>query len=133
MASVIDVVRRALEEFDGHDAEALLAWATDDVEMRSAVIGGAEGNVYTGHEGVRRWARERDEAFEEIRFVVDELQEVGELVVALGRIHARGEASGVPLEMPSGWVVSVRDGRIATMHGYLDHDAAIEAARAGTT
>lgn len=133
MPSNLDVVRRALEGFDGRDPEKLLASATEDVEMRSAIIGGAEANCYLGHDGVRQWARERDEAFPDIRFMIDELREVGELVVVLGHIKARGSASGVEFDAPSGWVVSVRDGLIATIHGYLDQDAALEAARAGIT
>jgi ketosteroid isomerase-like protein len=126
------MVRQALEGFGGQSAEELIPWTTEDVELRSAVIGTAEGNMYRGHDGVREWARERDESFDEIRFISDEIREVGDLVVVLGHIHARGEASGLTLDAPSGWVVSVRDGKIATLHGYLDHGAALEAARAGT-
>ncbi len=129
--SNIEVVRRALADFDGASAEAMVEWTTEDVELRSAIIGGAEGIVYRGHDGLREWARGRDEAFDEIRFVVRELVEVGELVVALGHVHARGEASGLTLDTPSGWVVTVRDGRVASMYGYLDPDEALAAARAG--
>jgi ketosteroid isomerase-like protein len=70
------------------------------------------------------------ETFAVTELFADEIHEVGELVVALGHIHARGGSSGVSLDSPSGWVVSIRDGRIASMHGYLDHEQALEAARA---
>jgi ketosteroid isomerase-like protein len=126
----VEIVRRALAAFEGRDAEALLEWCTDDVELRSAIIGGAEGNVYRGDDGVREWAGEGLDTFEELRLVADEFREVGELVVMLGHIRARGGSSGVVLDSPSGWVVALRDGRIASLHGYLEHEAALEAAEA---
>jgi ketosteroid isomerase-like protein len=129
--SDVEVVQRALEAFDASNVDALLEWCTEDVEMRSAIVGGAEANVYRGHDGMRQWARERDEAFDEVVLSLHDASQIGGLVVALGRISARGAASGVMLDADSGWVVSVRDGRIATMHGYLDHESALEAARAG--
>jgi ketosteroid isomerase-like protein len=126
-----EVVRSALAAFDQQDIETLLEWCTEDVEMRSAIVGGAEANVYRGHDGMRQWQRERDEAFDEIALSLHETHEIGDLVVALGHLHARGAASGVSLDAESGWVVSVRDGRIASLHGYLDHESALAAARAG--
>jgi ketosteroid isomerase-like protein len=81
---------------------------------------------------VREWAREGDEAFDELRLTIDEVRDAGPVVLALGRIEARGGASGVALDAPNGWVLWVRDERIAALHGFLDHAAAIEAAaRAG--
>ena len=131
MQSNLEVVRHALDGFDGRSADELLRWATEDVELRSAIIGGAEANVYRGHDGIREWARERDETFPEIRFLIDDMRAVGDLVVVLGHIKARAAASGVEIDTPSGWVVSVRDSLIATIHGYLSHDDALRAAAAG--
>ena len=128
-----EVVRNALAAFErpeGRDVEALVAWCTADIELRSAIIGGAEGNVYRGHDGVRAWLRESEESFDELHIVADDIREVGEVAVALGHLHARGGASGLTLDSPTGWVVWVRDGRMAAMHGYLDHDEALNAARA---
>jgi ketosteroid isomerase-like protein len=126
------IVRRALTAFEfRRDLGPLLELVSEDVELRSAIIGGAEANVYRGHDGVRRWAREGEEAFEELALVAEDVRTVGDAVVALGFIHVRGGASGVAFDSPSGWVFGVRDGRIARMHGYLDHDQALEAARAG--
>jgi ketosteroid isomerase-like protein len=128
--SNLDVVRRMLETFDGRDPERLIAWACEDIELRTAIIGGIEGNAYRGHDGVRAWARERDEMFDDIKFRFDEILEIGDLVVVLGSIHARGHTSGLVLDSPSGWVVSVSGERIATLHGYMGHDKALAAARA---
>jgi ketosteroid isomerase-like protein len=128
--SNVEIVRRALDAFVGRDPDALAEWCTEDVELRSAVIGTAEGNVYRGHDGLRDWAREGRELFAELQLIADDIREVGELVVMLGHIHARGGSSGVVLDSPSGWVVWMRDGRIAAMTGYLSHDEALAVADA---
>ena len=125
-----DLVRAALAAFAERDFDALLELCTDDVELRSAIIGGADGSAYRGHAEMRSWADEVLETFAVTELFADEIHEVGELVVALGHIHARGGSSGLSLDSPSGWVISIRDGRIASMHGYLDHGSAVQAARA---
>ena len=86
--SNLEVVRRMLEGFDGRDPENLIAWACEDIELRTAIIGGAENNVYRGHEGVRDWARERDEMFDDIEFRVGDMIE--------GPEHPRGADRDAP-------------------------------------
>jgi hypothetical protein len=64
----VEIVRRAFEVVNlRDDVEEMLAYIDPEGELHSAVIGGAEGNVYSGHEGFRRWYAETDDAFEEIR------------------------------------------------------------------
>jgi ketosteroid isomerase-like protein len=121
----VEIVRRALAAFERQgvrDIEALIPYVTEDVELRSAIIGGAEGNVYRGHDGIRRWAAEGAELFDELRLVADDERAVSAFVVALGFIHARGGASGLTLDSPTEWVITVRDGLIARLSGYLDHE-----------
>jgi ketosteroid isomerase-like protein len=132
--SNIEVVQRALAAFESTgfaDIEPFVEWVTEDVELRSAIVGGAEGNVYCGHDGIRAWARQVSDALDELHLIAEDFREVGGFVVGLGHVKARGGASGLELDVPSGWVVEVRDGRVARMHGYLDHDSALEAAREG--
>ena len=129
--SNVEVVTRALAAFESTgfaDIEPFIAWVTEDVELRSAIVGGAEGNVYRGHDGIREWAREVTDAFDDLHLIAEEFREVSDVVVGLGHVKARGGASRLELDVPSGWVVAVRDGRIAWMHGYLEHEAALEAA-----
>jgi ketosteroid isomerase-like protein len=131
--SKVEIVERTLEAFARSgvpDVEELIGWLTEDVELRSAIVGGASGSTYHGHDGVRQWAREVDEAFDELRMLPHDFSEVGDLVVGLGHVQARGGASGLVLDVPIGWVLSIRDGKVASLHGYLDHAEALAAARA---
>jgi ketosteroid isomerase-like protein len=49
------LVRGALAAFARRDFDALLELCTDDVELRSAIIGGADGSAYRGHAEMRSW------------------------------------------------------------------------------
>ena len=132
--SDVEVVEHALAAFERRgfdDIEGLIEWLTEDVELRSAIVGGADGSVYRGHDGIREWARGVGEAFDELHLVARDVRAVGELVVGLGHVTARGGASGLELDVPIGWVLTVRDGRVARMHGYLDPEEALAAAEAG--
>ena len=84
--------------------------------------------VYRGHEGVRDSYREWYEGLAEIRMEVSDIRDLGEQVVALGHIYARGQGSGVPVESPGAWVVDWKDGKAVRVREYLDHAKALEAA-----
>jgi ketosteroid isomerase-like protein len=47
----VELVRRALEAFPRGDMEEMLSFMDPEGEFHSAIVGGAEGNVYRGHEG----------------------------------------------------------------------------------
>jgi ketosteroid isomerase-like protein len=129
--SDIEIAQRLWEAFDPAGFGGIDAWIgmlAEDVELHPAIVGGADGSTYHGHDGVRAWAREVEETLEDLHLRADEYRQVGDRVVAVGHVSARGGASGLELDVPIAWVLSIRDGRVATMHGYLDVAAALEAA-----
>jgi ketosteroid isomerase-like protein len=82
-----------------------------------------------GHEGVRRWFREVDEQFDEWTIITDEWRDAGDYVVALGRLHMHGRASGITFDQPVGWLFEIRDGQVFRLETFLDDAAeALEAA-----
>ena len=96
-----------LELFDG------------DCEVRPH-LGGLEGRVYRGHDGVRRWF---DEVYADWTEFCPELRtfcEVeGSLLVA-GSIRARARVSGVALDTPMWWRCTCRDGRLLCMDAFRE-------------
>ena len=62
----VEVCKRLFEAVARRDTEAALEYIHPQAELHSAIIGGAEGNAYHGHEGFRRWMAESDAAFEEL-------------------------------------------------------------------
>ena len=68
------------------------------------------------------------EAWEERRLDAEEYIDAGDNVVVLLHEYRRGRDSGIELEAETAIVVAVRDGRVVRMQGYLDRNAALEAA-----
>ena len=71
-------IRLAIKAFNRRDVDAMLRWNHPDVVYQTAIAsmeGG--GGVYHGHEGVRQWTQDLDEAVEDLRGELDELYDVG--------------------------------------------------------
>jgi ketosteroid isomerase-like protein len=124
----VEIVRRSLEAYAGGDIETMLSFVDPDGELRSAIIGGAEGKVYRGHAGFRAWFAETQAAFESLSTDLIEFRDLGDRVLGFGRVHARGRGSGVELDSATGWVFTLRDDRIVRAEGYLSRGEALEAA-----
>jgi ketosteroid isomerase-like protein len=124
----VEVVKRALEAYRDRDIEALLPFLDEAIEFSSAIVGPAEGNRHRGHEQMREWHADSLESFDELVLELSEFRDLGDRVLAFGRIRARGRESGLELDSPTGWVFTVRDGVVTTMQGYLDPQRATEAA-----
>ncbi len=123
-----EIVQQALEAYSRGALEEMLPYLDPDVEWHSAIVGGAEGNTYYGHEGFRTWFVESFESFDELRTELSEFRDLGDRVLAFGRIHARGRESGVEIDAPTGWVFTVRRGKLAKAEGFLSREQALEAA-----
>jgi ketosteroid isomerase-like protein len=124
----VDVVRQALEAYEGGDVEEMLSYIDSEGELHSAIVGGAEGNVYRGRDGFRRWLADSSGSFEELRNEWSEIRDLGERVLCLGHVKARGRGSGMELDSPIGFVFTVGRGKVVRAEGFLSHADALEAA-----
>ena len=87
----VEACRRAFDALGNRrDTEAGLPYIDPEIELRSAIIGGAEGTIYRGHDGVRMWMAESDVTWAELRLEADEFRDLGEDVLMIGRLHAKG-------------------------------------------
>jgi len=89
---------------------------------------GGEATVYRGHEGVRRLFGEIYDAFDEIHAEHSDVRDLGDRVVAIGRIRMRGKGSGAETESPAAVVIDIRHGKGIRIQTYLDPQEALEAA-----
>ena len=124
----VEVVRQALAAYARGDIEEGLSFLHPEGELHSAVIGSAEGKVFRGHDGIRTWFAELGETFEEMTTELTEYRDLGDRVVAFGHIHARGRESGLELDSPTGWVMTLRDGKVLKAEGFLSRAETLEAA-----
>src|SRR6476660_7401236 len=123
----VENVRRSLEATNRGDIEQALTYVYSDGELHSAIIGGAEGNVYCGHDGFRRWYAETEATFDELRTELTEFRDLGDRVVGLGHIYARGRESGAELDSATGWVFTLRNCKVLKAEGFLSPDEAPKA------
>jgi ketosteroid isomerase-like protein len=130
-ANHAEVFRRTSDAADRPDLEGLLAVIDPRVEWYPAMAALLRGEptVYRGHEGVAAWLRDQEESFAESRIDYSEIRVLGERVVAIGRLRARGKESGAEIESPVGWVVDFKNGKVIRAQAYLDHQDALDAAR----
>ena len=124
------MVMRGLEAYNRRDVEALIAIAHPEIEWHPALmvkLGGGEA-VYRGHAGVRELMAEVEDTLAELHVDLPEIRDLGERVLAVGRIRARGKTSGAVTEAPLGYLADFRDGMVIRIRTYLDHNEALEAA-----
>jgi ketosteroid isomerase-like protein len=124
----VETVRQSVDAYLRGDIEKALSYIDPDAELHSAIIGGAEGSSYGGHEGFRRWYADTFEVFENLRMETNEVRDLGDRVLLLGNLKARGRESGVKIESPTGWIYTFRSGKILKADGFLSHAETLDAA-----
>jgi ketosteroid isomerase-like protein len=125
----VEIVREAFEAFVGGDQEKTARLVDPEVEFHGTVGGLQKGQVAHGQSQIDRELEEVDlEAWEERRLEPEEFIDAGDDVVVLLHEYRRGRGSGVELEAKTAVVVAVSGGRVARIQGYMDPDAALEAA-----
>jgi ketosteroid isomerase-like protein len=107
----VETVRAAIEAWNRGDFDAWVGAWDERAEFLTLRARSKDG-AYRGHDGLRRFAAEIAEKWEQVRFEVDEIRGAGEQVVALGRVRARGRASGVELDVPLVLAGVVRDRKV---------------------
>jgi ketosteroid isomerase-like protein len=124
-----EIARRAIDAWNRRDHAAFLQEWHPACEWRPAFPQGTEGtgSVFRGHEGIDRAWRAVLAAWTVYRLDVEEARAVGDELLVLGHIHARGAVSGVELESAWSAVVGFRDGTIVRAWDWLSHEDALEA------
>src|SRR5687768_13166032 len=109
----VEMFKRAIDAYNRKDIDALLERLDPEVEWHGALqtMFGREATRYRGHDGVRQWVRDIDEALGDIRLELPEIRDLGDRAVAIGRLRARGKASGAETESPFAIVTEWKNGK----------------------
>jgi ketosteroid isomerase-like protein len=122
----LEIVHQAVEAFNRHDAEAMQALCTPDVEvlpLRAAL----EGTAYRGPNAAARFMADSDESWENARLDIEEVREVGESLLARGRLRGRGRTSGADVDATLAVVIRIQARKVASMRTYTNSAEALEA------
>jgi ketosteroid isomerase-like protein len=126
----VERVREAYAAYQGGGIEALFPYFAPDIEWDMTTTA-LDSRIHTGHEGVRRFFRGLAKTWEDVSFSYKEYIDAGDEVVAIGRFHGRGKASGVELESVMVHIWTVRDGMGVRLRAYLDREQALDAVGLG--
>lgn len=121
----IDAARRVLAAVSERDVTALLELTDPEVQWRSFFAALLERGEYRGHDALRQYFADLDDAFEVIRPEPVHMLDVGDLVVAVGTVSYRGRASGVETEEAAGWVFTFENGKVVSWRAFRDPERAL--------
>lgn len=120
--------RRAIDAWNRRDLDGWLDQAAPDVEWIPASPAAVEHSVCRGHEEVRQAFTAIWETWEEFRFEETEIRDLGDSLLWLGRVHARGRASHVELDQDFAIHVLGRDDKAIRAEAFLSWQEWLEAA-----
>jgi ketosteroid isomerase-like protein len=112
------------------DPEVMIAASHPEFEMELVGVTG-EPVHYAGASGIREFFRDVAQSWESFRFEATDLRDLGGRVLVLGHVRGRGRVSGVEVDDSWAWIVQLREGRAASLRGFLDEHEALEAAGMG--
>jgi ketosteroid isomerase-like protein len=123
-----DVVRAAFSfvSIPG-DPDPMIAASTPAFEMHLIGITG-EPVHYAGVAGIREFFDDVSESWESFRFEATEIRDIGDRILVLGDVRGRGRASGAEVADRWAWIIELRDGKAASLRGFVDHREALAAA-----
>ena len=124
----VEAVRASMDAWNRGDVEGWLEPSHPEIEWRSDVVRRVEGSdtVYRGRDGLRRYWDEWH-ALWQVTIHLEEVRDLGVTVLALGRIRARGEASGIDLDREIAYVYEFEDGKARRARSYFDPQEALRA------
>ena len=122
----VELARRFVAVWNTRDIEAIIACSDESIEVQSsfAAVGGAE---YHGHEGLRSYHRDLEDAWDEIQVDVEAYFDLGgHTTLGFAILSGRGRQSGVEARMPIATVMRWRDGLAVYFKAYADRDDALQ-------
>jgi ketosteroid isomerase-like protein len=126
-AENVQIVRRLVEAFNDRDLEAMFALLHPEAELHP-LRAQLEGKAYVGHDGLRELLADFDQDWEYVQMAPEDFRGADDTVVVLGRLQARARASGVDLDVPMGFVWTLREGRVVGGRTFSDPADAMRAA-----
>jgi uncharacterized protein len=126
-AENVQLIRKLVEAFNDRDIDSVVQDMLPDVELHP-LRAQLEGKTYRGHDGVREMLADFDQDWEYVQVDAEEFRDADDEVVVLGRLRARGRASGIDLDVPMGFVWTLRNGKVVRVQSFSEQADAVRAA-----
>ena len=123
----IEVVKKAIDAFNRHDTEAMLALGSDDFVYDWTRSIAPNRGIYRGLSGIVEFVEDQWSAFEEIMIEPSEFLARGCHVVVPATVRGRGRG-GVAVHARSAQLFTFDDGRLMRITLFQRRDEALAAA-----
>ncbi len=125
----VEIVVGQFENVNAREFGAVMdAYADDVVLVLHGDVGGVGGEGAVGKPAVGKWFGDWFNSFDSsFRFEIHEVRDLGDQVLIVATLHARGRSSGVPVTLKAGWIYAVRNGKVVRCDAYSDPEGAFEA------
>ncbi len=121
----LEHLQGALEILDAEGGQGLLDrfddLHTEDFTWEPGNLGAADPGSYQGFEGFKRFWTQFDEGFETFELRDRYFLPIGDGVLVIARLHARGRASGASVDSEWGALFRLRDGKIFSCRSFASH------------
>jgi ketosteroid isomerase-like protein len=125
----VDLVLDHFAVTNAVDFPRAMAHYAEDVELVVDPEAFLEHGTFSGRDAVGRWFANWFRTFEPgYHFDIDETRDLGAVVFLAATHRGRGRTSGVEVEGQTGYLYTVRDGKIARVELFRDRARALEAA-----
>jgi ketosteroid isomerase-like protein len=120
----VELHRRAAAAFTAGDLEALIACFHPNIELHTEFA--EMGGLYHGHDGLRRWWRDFDDAWGGgMRIEPEAYFDLGATTLLFLVARARGSSSGAEVVMATAHAITWCDGLAIYFRGYPGRDGAL--------
>jgi ketosteroid isomerase-like protein len=124
----VELARQAYGAYNREGINGILEYLDPAVEWRNPTESPNAG-VFVGPEGVLEWQRMVNDAFEEMQFEPERIEELPDgRVLAMVRFRFRAPTDEVTVEVPIAHLITWRDGKATALSMYTSEAAALEAA-----
>src|SRR6187455_663431 len=118
------IVREVWRRWNSGDRSLEEELIDRDAEVHSALA----NRVYRGQDEVREWMAEIDDQFDDWNLSIDAVSSIAdERLLVRGGIHGRGRQSGIDLDEPAAWIVTLRDDRLLIIRNFIGKEAVAQA------
>ncbi len=108
----VEQYQRAAEAFERRDLDAFLMVFDQDAEFTPRSVQADGGAPYRGHDGIRRWWEGMFSVFSDYQAEVEDVQDLGDVMLARARLRGHGMESGAPIEQTQWHVIEWRRGKV---------------------
>jgi ketosteroid isomerase-like protein len=123
----VEKVRQGIEAWNRHDFELGADNLADDVEWVPASPAAVEQPVYHGKDAVARAFNQLWDTWDLWEFEEQEIRDLGDQVLWLGRVHIRGGASQVELVQEAANLLVFEGDQVVRVQGFRSWQDALAA------